>query len=130
MLTFEIADSDGFVLVRVEGLVSLDAWEAVLQRISAELATRDGPRRIMIDMRPVLGYLGIPERRAVGAMMAERLSGMQKVAILVQAEKITNVVHDEAHRYGLNLRLFPQHGDAVAWVTSDPTPAAIGREQP
>lgn len=130
MLTFEMTDSDGFVHVHLEGLVSLDAWDAVLQRISAELATREGPRHLMIDMRSALGYLGIPERRAVGAMMAERFSGMEKVAIVVQAEKITNVVHDEAHRYGLNLRLFPQHGDAVAWLTSDPTPAAVGGKQP
>ena len=118
MLTFEMTDSDGYVLVRLEGLVSLDAWDAVLQRISAVLATRDGPRRLMIDMNSVWGYLGIPERRAVGAMMAERLIGMQKVAVLVQAEKITYVVHDEAHRHGLDLRLFPQHCDAVAWLTT------------
>jgi len=118
MLTFQLTANDGFDLVRLEGLVSFDAWDAVLRRVSAALAARDGPRRLMVDMQSVLGYLGIPERRAVGAMMATHLGGMQKVAILVQAEKITNVVHDEAHRHGLDLRLFPHHGDAVAWVTS------------
>jgi hypothetical protein len=118
MLTFEITDSEGFVLVRLEGLVSLDAWDAVLHKISAALVARDGPRRLLIDMKPALGYLGIPERRALGAMMAQRLGMMQKVAILVQAEKITNVVHDEAHRLGLDLSLFAESGSAVAWVTS------------
>lgn len=118
MLTFELTASDAFVLVRLEGLVSLEAWDAVLHKIAAVLATRDGPPRLMIDMNSALGYLGVPERRSVGAMMASRLSGMQRVAILVQAEKITNVVHDEAQKHGLDLRLFPHYGDAVAWVTS------------
>ena len=71
MLTYEITDSHGFAVVRLEGLVSLDAWDAVLQEISAALATRDGPRRLLIDIMSTLGYLGIPERRAVGAMMGE-----------------------------------------------------------
>jgi hypothetical protein len=69
-------------------------------------------------MQGVLGYLGIPERTAVGALMANHLAGMEKVAVLVQAHKITQVVYDEAQRNGLNLRLFPEYADAVAWVVA------------
>lgn len=116
MLTFEMTNSDGFVLAHLEGLVSLESWDSVLHGIAAALAARNGPRLLMIDMKSVWGYLGIPERRAVGAMMGERLGSMHKVAILVQAEKITDVVHGEAHRHGLDLKLFPEHGDAVAWL--------------
>ncbi len=117
MMNFELTAGDGFVVVSLDGLVSLEAWEEVLRRISAALPG-DKPRRLVIDMRSVLGYLGVPERTAVGSMMASRLGSMQKVAILVQAEKITNVVHDEARRNGLNLKLFPGSDEAAAWVTS------------
>ena len=65
-----------------------------------------------------LGYLGVPERRAVGALMARHFAGMEKVAIVVQAQKITDVVQGEAQHKGLNLRLFPEHAEAVAWAIS------------
>lgn len=117
MMKFELAVGEGHVHVTLEGLVSLEAWDEVLQKISAAMPG-NAPARLVIDMRSVLGYLGVPERTAVGSMMATRLQRMQKVAILVQAEKITNVVHDEARRNGLNLRLFPHNDDAAAWVSS------------
>lgn len=118
MLHFKMTVGVEFILVSLEGLVTLDAWEAVLHRISGALPTRDAPRRLVIDMRSVLGYLGVPERTAVGALMAHHLGGMQRVAIVVQAEKITNVVHNEARRNGLDLRLFPHYDEATVWVTS------------
>jgi hypothetical protein len=118
MLNFELTLDDGFILVTLEGLVSLDAWDEVLQRVAVALPPKDAPRRLVIDMRSVLGYLGIPERTAVGNMMASRLNLMEKVVILVQTEKITQIVHDEARKNGLDLRLFPHYDQAVAWVTS------------
>jgi hypothetical protein len=69
-----------------------------------------------MDLNALLGYLGVPERRTVGALMAQNLAGMHRVALIVPAHKITNVVHDEAQRHGLNLRLFPRSQDAKAWV--------------
>jgi hypothetical protein len=118
MLNFKLATQDGFALAQLDGLVSLDSWRLVLQGISRALPATAAPARLVIDMRAVLGYLGIPERTAVGALMAEHLAGKEKVAVVVEAHKITQVVYDEAQRHGLNLRLFPAYDDAVAWVNS------------
>jgi hypothetical protein len=117
MLNFKLQVAGGFVLVTLNGLVSLDAWDEVLNQISAALP-EDAPPGLVIDMRSVVGYLGVPERAAVGSMMAKRLDRMQKVAIVVEVRKITNVVHDEARRNGLDLQLFPDYDDSIAWVTS------------
>lgn len=116
MLKFELTEGEQFAVARLDGLVSLEAWAAVLQDLAAALRTRAAPPRLVIDMSAVLGYLGVPERQAVGALLASHLAGMQKVAIVVEARKITHVVHDEAQRRGLDLRLFPSRGDAQAWV--------------
>jgi hypothetical protein len=118
MLSFNLTAQDGFVMAHLDGLVSLEAWDAVLQALAHALPATAGPARLVIDMRAVLGYLGIPERTAVGALMARHLARMEKVAVLVEAHKITQVVYDEARRNGLDLRLFPEYDDAVAWVTS------------
>lgn len=116
MLKFELSEGEQFAVARLEGLVSVPAWAAVLEDLAAALRSRAAPPRLVIDMSAVLGYLGVPERQEVGALMARHLAGMQKVAIVVQAQKITHVVHDEAQRHGLDLRLFPLDEDARAWV--------------
>jgi hypothetical protein len=118
MLNFKLTPQDGFVLAHLDGLAALDAWSEVLPRLALALPAAAAPARLVIDMQGVLGYLGIPERTAVGALMANHLAGMEKVAVLVQAHKITQVVYDEAQRNGLNLRLFPEYADAVAWVVA------------
>jgi hypothetical protein len=116
MLHFALTARDGFNLAHLDGLVSLDAWSAVLERLDDALTANPAPPRLVIDMTGVLGYLGVPERRAVGALMAQHFAGMAKVALVVQAHKITDVVHGEAHKNGLNLQLFPRYEDAAQWV--------------
>jgi hypothetical protein len=118
MLHFTLITHERFLLAQLDGLVSLDAWGVVLQDLAAALAASSAPKRLVLDITAIAGYLGIPERRAVGALMARHLGQMQKVAVVVQAHKITDVVHGEAQRNGLDLQLFPDYDDAVAWVTS------------
>lgn len=118
MLNFELRASERYSCVRIAGLVSVDAWASVLTDLENGLQSRTSPRRLLMDLTGLLGYLGVPERQAVGALMARHLAGMQKVALVVQANKITNVVHDEAQRHGLDLRLFADKEDARAWVSA------------
>jgi hypothetical protein len=119
MLNFALTSGEDFTLAHLNGLVSLEAWGTVLQGLDGALAASPAPRRLLIDMTDVLGYLGVPERRAVGALMAHHFAGMVKVALVVQAHKITDVVYSEAQKNGLNLRLFPQYEEAAEWVTSE-----------
>lgn len=118
MMNFGLSAQDRFALARLDGLVTLEAWQAVLEKLSAALVAAAAPPRLVIDMTAVLGYLGIPERRMVGTLMAQHFSALEKVAIVVQAQKITGTVSGEAQRLGLDLRLFPDYQDAAAWVTT------------
>lgn len=117
MMNFALTAQEGFALAHLGGLVTLEAWQAVLDKLSAALVATAAPPRLVIDMTAVLGYLGIPERRMVGTLMAQHFSALEKVAIVVQAEKITGVVSGEAQRLGLDLQLFPEHDHAVAWIS-------------
>jgi hypothetical protein len=118
MMNFGLTAHDRFCLARLEGLVTLDAWVEVLARLETALAASSAPPRLIVDMTAVVGYLGIPERRAVGALMSRHFAAMEKVALVVQAHKITDVVFNEARRNGLDLRLFPVYEDAMSWATS------------
>jgi len=116
MLKFELSTREQVAFAQIEGLVSVEAWATVLENLATALQASAAPPRLVIDLNGLLGYLGVPERQTVGALMARHLARMQKVALIVPAHKITNVVHDEAQRNGLNLRLFPCSDDAHAWV--------------
>ena len=117
MLQFEIEPQDGFLLVRLAGLVSPEAWEQMLAALERDIQGAPSDR-LVANLEGLVGWLGEPERRAVGALMAVRLARMKKVALVIEARKITGVVEAEAQKNGLDLRLFPTHEEAERWVVS------------
>lgn len=115
MLQYRILPEDDYLLAQVSGLVSLPAWDQLLAELEQALAgVAPGP--LVLDLTGLVGWLGQPERTAVGALMARRLVRMTKVALFIEADKITGVVEAEARRLGLDLRLFPTREAAAAWV--------------
>jgi hypothetical protein len=117
MLNHELIARTTHVEARVTGLVSLHAWETLLVALNRELAAH-AHDRLLIDLFGILGFLGEADRRAVGALMASQLAAMRKVAIAIDAHKITGIVQAEAQRLGLNLRLFPDRAEALAWLAA------------
>jgi hypothetical protein len=117
MIQFQLDPQNDFLLVRLAGLVSPEAWERVLEDL--EEAIKDArSERLVGDLTGLVGWLGEPERRAVGLLMATRLARMKRVALVIEAQKISGVVEQEAQRGGLDLRLFPNYDDAVRWAVS------------
>jgi hypothetical protein len=115
MLQLRIHPHDDFFLADLSGLVSVQAWDDALGELEA--AIRNGPQdRLVVDLRGLVGWLGVPERTTVGSLMATHLARMKKVALFIQPEKIVGVVEAEARRKGLDLRLFPSYEEAVDWV--------------
>jgi hypothetical protein len=119
MLKLSIEPHEEFILVFFSGLVSVEAWGAALKELEARLETLEG-NRLVLDLMGLLGYLGVPERTAVGALMATHLRRMRRVALAVHGEKITNVVRSEAGRGGLTLCLFTNLDEAVSWAVAQP----------
>lgn len=109
------ANDDDFILAQLSGLVSLPAWDQVLAELEQALAGAASDR-LVLDLTGLVGWLGLPERTAVGALLARRFARMKKVALFIEADKITGVVEAEAQRLGLDLRLFPSEAAATAWV--------------
>lgn len=97
--------------------MSLTGWEKVLRELDAALDSRQGDR-LVVNLTQLVGWLGVPERTTVGALMAAHLRRMKKVALYIQPEKISGVVQAEAERHGLALRLFPEFDSAVSWARS------------
>ena len=115
MRVVELVERDTHIEGRVEGLVSTQAWETLLTGLNRELAARTADR-LLLDLFGLLGYLGEADRRAVGALMATQLAAMKKVALVIDAHKISGVVEGEARRLGLDLRLFSDRAVALGWL--------------
>ena len=117
MLQLRILPHDEVIRAQIAGLVSLDAWTKVLGEL--EEALRSKPKdRLVLNLTELVGWLGVPERTQVGALMATHLRSMTKIALFIQPQKITGVVQAEAQRNGLNLRLFGEYEAALDWVLS------------
>jgi hypothetical protein len=114
---FVLLPQDEFLVVQLAGLVSSEAWEKVLRELEVAISAAQSDL-LVGDLSGLVGWLGMPERQAVGGLMAVHLARMRKVALVIEARKITGVVETEAQRNGLNLRLFSSHEDAVSWVLS------------
>jgi hypothetical protein len=116
-LQLRILPHDDFFLAHIGGLVSSEAWDEVLKELELAIAGASSDR-LVVDLSALVGWLGLPESTAVGRLMAARLARMKKVALVIEAQKISGAVEAEAQRNGLDLRLFPSYDDAVDWVVS------------
>lgn len=117
MIQFQLEPQNDFLLVRLAGLVSPEAWQEVLEKLQEAIKDASSDR-LVGDLTGLVGWLGEPERRAVGVLLATRLARMKKVALVIEAQKISGVVEKEAQSRGLDLRLFPSYDDAVRWVSN------------
>lgn len=117
MLQLHASPRDGFLLAEIEGLVSVEAWESVLRELGQ--AGLPAPnQRLVVDLTALVGWLGVPERKEVGALMASHLAPFEKVSLYIQAEKIAGVVEPVARSHGLDLRLFSSWDEALNWAVA------------
>ena len=117
MLQLRMLAHDDFVHAHLSGLVSVESWSQGLRDLEHAVSGAQG-LRLVVDLTGLVGWLGVPERTTVGALMATHLARMERVALYIQAEKIAGVVQAEARRNGLNLRLFSSYDEAVRWAVA------------
>ncbi|RYF42731.1 MAG: hypothetical protein EOO25_05695 [Comamonadaceae bacterium] len=114
-MQLRVSPRNEFLLAEIGGLVSVAAWEGVLGELG-RAAHEATPRRLVVDLTALVGWLGIPERQEVGVLMASHLAAFERVSLFIQAEKITGVVESQARSHGLEMRLFSSCDDAVRWA--------------
>jgi hypothetical protein len=117
MLQLSIISHDDVLRAQIGGLVSLEAWEKVLRELEEVISSKPNDR-LVLNLSQLVGWLGVPERTQVGALMAKHLHKIKKAALYIQPHKITGVVQAEAQRNGLDLRLFGEYDAALDWALS------------
>lgn len=104
-----------FSVVEVTALAFLEDAEPALAEI-AQCTREAGTRRLLINLIDVVGTFGPEQQRTIGLLAHRYLQHLEKVASLVPPEKLTRQSEAAARAQGMELRVFTQLGDALAWL--------------
>jgi len=116
-LSFKAEHRDGYSIVRLAGEPSLGQFLSFLQLIAVETAGWP-TRRVLFDLRGVRSLTSFTDHYAVGEEAARQLQHLHRIASLVDADRITHASEKTARRSGLNLTVFTDEAEAVAWLTA------------
>jgi hypothetical protein len=104
-----------YSVVRVEGEPTLAEFLSFLGLIGSE--TLEWPaKRIMFDLRGVRTLTTFTEHYAVGEETARQLGHLHRIASVVPADRITRASEKTAQRAGVNVRVFINEAEAIAWL--------------
>jgi hypothetical protein len=120
MTSFKLTYRHGpkMALAEVSALAFLESAEPVLRDIAARTRA-NGDRRLLVNLLDVVGTFGPQEQQAIGQLAARYLSHLERVASLVPQDKITRVSEAAAQAQGMQLRVFTNFTDAVAWLVDE-----------
>lgn len=114
-LSFDVEHRAGYTVIRVAGDPSLGQFLSLLQLIAVEVPDWKN-RRALFDMRRVETLTSFTEHFVIGEEAARQLSRLQRVASVVPPDRITRASEKTARQSGLNLTVFTDEAQAIAWL--------------
>jgi hypothetical protein len=115
-LRFDVEHRDRYSVVRLEGEPSLGQFLSFLHLMGVE-TNRWPTKRVLFDLRGVHTLTSFTEHYAIGEEAARQLSHLHRVASLVEPHRLTHASEKTARRSGMNLTVFTDEDDALAWLT-------------
>jgi hypothetical protein len=119
-MTYRLTYKHGprMAVAEVSALAFVESAEPVLREIEARTREHQD-QRLLVNLLDVVGTLGPKEHQALGMLAVRYLGHLQKVASLVPEDKITRVSEAAARAGGMQLRVFTELTEAVAWLVED-----------
>lgn len=115
-LDFTVEQREGYAVVRVDGEPSLGQFLSFLSLVAVE-ASGWQTRRVLFDLRGVRTLTTFTEHYAVGEEVARQLGHMHRIASVVPADRLTRASEKTARQAGVNLQVFTDETQAIAWIT-------------
>lgn len=114
-LEFTVEQRAGYTVVRVDGEPTLDEFLGFVQRIGVQ--SQGWPaERALFDLRGERTLRAFTEHYAVGEAVARELRHLKRLASVVPPDRITRASEKTAQRAGVNLRVFTDEQEAMAWL--------------
>lgn len=86
----------------------------------AAVTAQAGYRRALLDLTATDPQLSFTQHLQLGAHVAQRLSGLERVATVVSPANRTGTSEKAAQKAGLRLRTFTDLAEAIAWLEEEP----------
>lgn len=116
-LSFKVEHREGYSVVRVDGEPTLGQFLSFLHLIGVE--TAGWPvKRVLFDLRGVRTLTTFTEHYAVGEEVARQLKHLHRIASVVPPDRITRASEKTARQSGINITVFTEEGEALAWLTA------------
>ena len=116
-LTFDLAilREARFIRVVVTGLPSIGQLLSLIHLLGVESETWEQDR-VLVDLRAVETDFSREEQFRIGEEAGISLSHMDRIASVVPASRITRVSEKAARRNGVNVCVFGDEQEALAWL--------------
>lgn len=114
-LRFAVEHQERHSVVRLQGDPTLGQFLSFLQLIAVETAGWRS-KRVLFDLGGVTTLTSFTEHYAIGEEAARQLRHLHRVASLVPPDRITRASEKTAQRSGLNLSVFTDEAEALAWL--------------
>lgn len=118
-MDFDLAiDAMGhYVRVRITGRPSIGQLLSLIHLLGVESETWEDDQ-VLVDLRGVVTPFSTPEQFRIGEEAAASLSHMRRIASVVLPERVTRVSEKAARRNGVNVRVFDDEQQAIAWLAA------------
>ena len=113
----KIAPMAHFIRVTIIGAPTLGQLLSLIHLLGVESETWSQDK-VLVDLRHVVTPFDRPEQFRIGEEAAASLSHMNRIASLVPPERVTRVSEKAARRNGVNVRVFDDEQQALAWLES------------
>lgn len=109
---------DGYTVVRISGSPSLAQFVSWVQAFAREC--RCWPhRRGLFDLRGVTTLKAVTDHVAIGRAVVEYLPHLDRLASVVPSDRVTGISRKVARAGGVNLAVFVDEAEAIAWLLAD-----------
>jgi hypothetical protein len=114
-LEYTVEQRAGCTVLRATGEPTLGEFISFLQAVGAESAqwSKDC---LLLDLQGVRTLTSFTEHYAVGQEIGRQLRHFRRLASVVAADRITHVSEKTARQAGVNLTVFTDEGEALAWL--------------
>ena len=114
-LEYTVEHREGCAVIRANGEPTLGEFIAFLQVVGAE-SMRWRSDRVLFDLRGVRTLTSFTEHYAVGQEVGRQMGHFRRLASVVPADRITRASEKTARQAGVNMTVFIDEGEAMAWL--------------
>lgn len=103
--------------VSVAGNATLQDFVGLIENMAFE-TRKHRDRRALVDLVRVVNELKFTDHFQIGEEAARKLQNLDRIASVVPAERITRTSEKVAQHRGMELRVFTDKHEALAWLTA------------